>query len=133
MYFGTLHYFSDQAKQLIQKGFNAKVYLYMLTEHKRQEHIILITRQLGDVFTLSNFDFWFTFNESKCDPTCSDGCRDKKARFIQSHGFRVAKKRKLGKGEFGSVYEGRIHGTEIGAKFIDVTSSNLAVRESAKS
>ena len=115
-------YSVDQVKQLIQKGFNPNACLYLENEKGTMNAITDMTEYLGEVFTTSDPDFWYSFEDSKCGPNCAVGCSDKKARFINSAGFRVKKRKNIGKGGFGSVYKGKVHETEIGAKFINITA-----------
>lgn len=116
-------YTVSQSKKLIQKGFNPKMRLYQMDEQQTIQCTSAMTTKLGTVFQKTNDNFWFSSDSSKCENTCSTNCPDKKGKFVYSDGFRVEKKieHKLGQGGFGAVYEGHIHGEEIGAKFLDVT------------
>ena len=106
-------------QQLIRKGFNPFVWLY---SHNKRILIKYSNRFTKLAAESNRADFWYTFEDSKCEPTCSEHCPDKKAKFIYSDGSRVRKIKCIGKGGFGSVYAGRVHETEIAAKFIDVTT-----------
>ena len=120
-YFNAYSYSVCQAIQLVNKGFNLKMIVYLLEEAKREEFSIAMADKLGPVWKKAKEDFWFCLDGSKCDLTCSASCPDKKRKFIYSAGFKVEKNKKIGQGGFGSVYPGKIHGAEIAAKFIDVT------------
>ena len=123
-YFNPDRYSASQSTQLIKKGFNPKIALYRLDGAEKERYTTQMER-LGPVYKEANADFWFSFESSKCVSTCPMPpavCSDKKGNFIYSAGFRVEKNKKLGQGGFGSVYPGCIHGAEIAAKYIDVTS-----------
>ena len=79
------------------------------------------------VFASAKDDFWFGYDDLKCNSACCSGCPDKKTKFIYSAGFRVDKKNKIGHGGFGAVYVGNVHNTEVAAKFVDVTAKYRAL------
>ena len=130
-YFQPHNYSVNQTKQLIKKGFNPKVMLYLIPAESKEQFATIMTITIGKIYKEAKEDFWFCFDTSKCDPTCSAGCPDKKGKFIYSAGFRVKKNKKIGQGGFGSVHSARMHGAAIAAKFIDVTDDykNLFTKE----
>lgn len=133
-YFHPWAYSASQATALIQKGFNPKVSLYFLPdEFTRYQAKTTLAIKLGSVFTSAKEDFWFCFEDSKCNQACAVNCPDKKGRFIQYGGFRVQKAIKIDEDKFGSVYEGQIHGQKTTAKFIKITDEFKRIIASANS
>ena len=120
-YFSPLWFSDNQSTQLIKKGFNPKMALYVQNEEERKGYTAVMTGKFGKLYKEAKENVWFCFDGSKCETICSVACPDKKRKFISSAGFRVEKNKKIGQGGFGSVYVGAIHGAEIAAKFIDIT------------
>ena len=80
-YFHPYRYSVGHMTQLKQKGFNSFVWLYSYNEQTKKH----IPNQLTEHAAKTNIaDFWYILEESKCEPTCSKNCRDKKAKFIYS-------------------------------------------------
>ena len=79
------------------------------------------TKKFGRTFTKLNNNYWFCIKNSECDKHCSKGCKDKTTKFIHTKGHRTLKNVKLGEGGFGKVFFGKIHGVNVGVKYVDVT------------
>ena len=114
-------YSADESRKIIQKGFNPKMELYRFDDQRRANLISDLTNRLGQDFTKLEDNFWFCIKKSECGQTCSTRCKDQISKFIYGKGNRTKKNIKLGQGGFGQVFLGKIHGMEIGAKYIDVT------------
>ena len=98
-YFSFDWYSVSQCTQLIKKGFNPKIVLYLSDEEAKKEYTTLWTERLGTIYEQVPENFWFCFDTLKCNPTCSAGCPDKKRKFIYSAGFRVETNKKIGQGD----------------------------------
>ena len=128
-YFTPCLYSKEQSNQLIKKGYNPKVFLYMFNDEKQAtfNYQLKLMGYHTSGYKLAIEDFWFSFEDLKCGTSCCADCPDTKKKFLYSAGFRVDKKKKIGQGGFGTVYEGKIHDEDIAAKFIDVTAKYRAL------
>ena len=122
-YFDTLWFSKAELKMLKQKGFNPMIGLYQHEWSNSNTDDILIEwrNKFGEIISEFETDFWFCIAESKCDYACPSNCSDETSKFIYSGGHRNVKSTELGRGGFGRVFAGRIHGMDIAAKYIDIT------------
>ena len=123
--FNPSRYSNEQANMLIEKGFNPKMRLYRKNDTERNRFLAQWTAQLGRSFSEIETDFWFCISKSECNSNCVFGCLDTTYPYIYGSGHRTAKTEKLGHGGFGSVYSGRIHGTD--AVFSEDREKNVTI------
>ena len=114
-------YSAENCKKLISLGFNPKLPLYYYDLASSEAWAELWTESLGPAFTSLPDTVWYSLRDLTCNENCPADCPDKKGKFKKGNGLRVEKDLQLGSGGFGSVYQYKLHGQKIAAKFIDVS------------
>ena len=117
-------YSTQNCLTLFKAGLNPKFNLYKWDAATRREVQKQWVKRFGDSYTSLPSDFWYSPKDLTCTD-CQANCGDGKGAFHFAYGFRTKKSEKIGKGGFGDVYKGKIHGRDKAVKFVNIRDSYM--------